>query len=116
MPYLRSLIVSTILSNPHQWTAAILGRSSAEYVETMKKVDTWGGAIELAIFSGVYRVEIVSIDVGTGRMDRFGEGEGYSDQVFLVYSGIRQSTPPYHLLRFLVGRESADKLEKTTTR
>lgn len=43
---------------------------------------------ELSIFSNHYNAEISSIDVETGRIDRFGEGKGYSSRAILLYSGI----------------------------
>ncbi|KAK4053047.1 ubiquitin-specific protease otu1 [Microbotryomycetes sp. JL201] len=54
----------------------------------LRSKNAWGGAIELSILADRYQVEICSIDVQTGRMDRFGDGKGYSSQCFLVYSGI----------------------------
>ncbi len=65
----------------------------------IRQANSWGGAIELAIFSEYYQtgttfhydfvliVEIVSVDVSTCRMDRFGEGK-YKQVVFVLYSGI----------------------------
>jgi ubiquitin thioesterase OTU1 len=44
--------------------------------------------IELSIFSRHYRAEIASIDVETGRIDRFGEDSSYASRVILLYSGI----------------------------
>lgn len=52
--------------------------------------NTWGGAIELSIFATQAKTEICSIDVQTGRIDRFGQGEGYDTRVLLIYSGIRE--------------------------
>lgn len=43
---------------------------------------------ELSIFSRHYRTEICSIDVETGRIDRFGEGSSYPSRAILLYSGI----------------------------
>jgi hypothetical protein len=43
---------------------------------------------ELSIFSTHYRTEISSIDVETGRIDRFGEGASYPSRAILLYSGI----------------------------
>lgn len=48
----------------------------------------WGGAIELAILSEHFRVEVDSIDIGTGRVDRYGESSAYDQRVFVAYSGI----------------------------
>ena len=43
----------------------------ANYIDTITKPNTWGGAIELTIFAAYYNTEIASIDVETGRVDHF---------------------------------------------
>ncbi|HEV7738699.1 MAG TPA: hypothetical protein VGO47_15165 [Chlamydiales bacterium] len=43
---------------------------------------------ELSILSTIYQTEICSIDIETGRVDKFGEGASYRDRVILLYSGI----------------------------
>ncbi|KAM0754048.1 OTU-domain-containing protein, partial [Meredithblackwellia eburnea MCA 4105] len=85
---LRTVIVEAIKADPDTWNEATLGRSVESYCETIKKPSSWGGAIELALFAHHFKREICSIDVLSGRIDRFGEGEGYDSQVLLVYSGI----------------------------
>ena len=61
-------------------------RPRDEYIRTILSPNSWGGAIELTILAAHYRTEIASIDVETGRIDRFGdEGEG---RALLIYSGI----------------------------
>ncbi|RCH83517.1 ubiquitin-specific protease otu1 [Rhizopus azygosporus] len=74
-----------------------------KYIQWIQKPTSWGGAIELSIFSSFFNVEIDSIDVQTGRIDKFGKllysiyctatysfsGEGsYDERVLIVYSGI----------------------------
>lgn len=62
----------------------------AQYITAILKPLTWGGAIELGILAEHYRTEIASIDVETGRIDRFSPPEGNSGgmRCILVYSGI----------------------------
>lgn len=43
-----------------------------KYIQWIQKPNSWGGAIELAILSSYFQVEIDSIDVQTGRIDKFG--------------------------------------------
>lgn len=70
-----------------------------EYIRTILSPSSWGGAIELTILAAHYGTEIASIDVESGRIDRFGSnddgagaGGGSSpdseSRVLLVYSGI----------------------------
>ena len=51
------------------------------------KPNSWGGAIELLIFSNYFKTCIVSVDVSTGRMDKFGQ-DLYQNTCYLIYSGI----------------------------
>jgi len=59
------------------------------YISTIQKPSTWGGAIELTILAAHFETEIASIDVETGRVDRFTPLAGGSGmRCILVYSGI----------------------------
>ncbi|KAI8328374.1 hypothetical protein BC941DRAFT_445106 [Chlamydoabsidia padenii] len=84
---LRQVIARAIEKDPVTYSDVTLGQPRSKYIEWIQKDTSWGGAIELSIFSQHYGVEIVSVDVQTGRMDRFGEGS-YHDRVMILYSGI----------------------------
>lgn len=61
-----------------------------QYMATILKPSTWGGAIELGILAAHFKTEIASIDVETGRIDHFSppsEAAG-SMRCILIYSGI----------------------------
>ncbi|GAA5957687.1 hypothetical protein JCM3765_001481 [Sporobolomyces pararoseus] len=85
---LRKIVADSIRSNPFTYSEVLLGRPPKDYIETILSPKSWGGAIELSILSTHYQSEIWSIDVQTGRIDKFGEGNGYQNCVFIVYSGI----------------------------
>lgn len=82
------VIAEYILARPLEYTKAVLGQSTSDYAKWIRQRDKWGGAIELAIFSEIYGVEIGSFDVQTGRMDLFGEGRKFTKRVYLQYTGI----------------------------
>ncbi|KAK9768356.1 ubiquitin-specific protease otu1 [Basidiobolus ranarum] len=84
---LRKLISDTILISPEEYSDAILGQSRESYCDWILRDSSWGGAIELSIFSEHYKVEICSIDIKSLRLDRFGEGK-YDQRIFVLYSGI----------------------------
>lgn len=84
---MRALIVDEIQKDPETYSDAILGQSRGSYMSAISKDTTWGGAIELSIFSDHFRTEIDSYDVETGRCDKFGEGK-YDNRCILMYSGI----------------------------
>ncbi|KAG0917555.1 hypothetical protein G6F29_009427 [Rhizopus arrhizus] len=73
---LRHAIVERIKADPVSYPDIVLGQDRDKYIEWIQKPTSWGGAIE-----------IDSIDVQTGRIDKFGEGN-YSERVLIVYSGI----------------------------
>ncbi|EJU05170.1 hypothetical protein DACRYDRAFT_46498 [Dacryopinax primogenitus] len=86
--FLRSLAARTILADLVTYDDATLGQSPASYAEAIQRPSTWGGAIELALFSAAFGVEIWSWDVESGQLYRFGQGSGWDNRVLLVYSGI----------------------------
>jgi len=97
---MRQRIVDYITSHPDEYTAAILGMPPAEYCAKMMTPNYWGGAIELAIFSNLYDMEICTYDVKGRQLIRFGEDK--ESRCILVYSGIHYdrvalspSDPPY---------------------
>ncbi|KAI8807374.1 hypothetical protein BJ742DRAFT_679015 [Cladochytrium replicatum] len=83
-PKLRKVVADTIAGNPFDYNEAILGKPVDQYMKWIQQPASWGGAIELAIFSQHYQVEIDSIDVATLRVDR----EQYQRRILLIYSGI----------------------------
>ncbi|KIO26237.1 hypothetical protein M407DRAFT_202565 [Tulasnella calospora MUT 4182] len=87
VPRLRQVVVDAIRKDPDTYSDAFLGQPRDNYIKTISKPSSWGGAIELSIFSKYYATEISSFDVETGRCDRFGEGQ-YDNRVILLYSGI----------------------------
>ena len=63
-------------------------RPRADYISAILSPNTWGGAIELTILATHYATEIASVDVETGRVDRFTPPAGAGNRVLLIYSGI----------------------------
>ncbi|WFD36163.1 ubiquitin-specific protease otu1 [Malassezia cuniculi] len=85
---LRQTAAQIIESDPHAFPDAVLGEPRSSYVAKLLKPTTWGGALELAVFSQYFGVEIWCWDVQSGVCHRFGEGNGYATCWMLVYSGI----------------------------
>ncbi|CAG8799757.1 27780_t:CDS:2, partial [Dentiscutata erythropus] len=59
------------IEDPETYSDVVLGRSRDDYCEWIAKKNSWGGAIELSIFASYYKVEIRSVDVKSGRIDRY---------------------------------------------
>lgn len=85
---MRSIIAESVAANPEEYSEAILGRPNAEYCEWIQKTDSWGGAIELAILSWFYGLEIAVVDSINAIINRFGEDQHYAQRVFLMFDGI----------------------------
>lgn len=66
----------------------MLGMTKQEYREKIIQPDTWGGAIELSIFSKIFNIQIASMDVQSSRVDIFGELEEYDRRIYVIYNGV----------------------------
>ncbi|TPX66553.1 hypothetical protein SpCBS45565_g04363 [Spizellomyces sp. 'palustris'] len=104
---LRKIVADTIINDPINYNEAILGRNPVAYREWILQPNSWGGAIELAIFSDHFQVEIDSIDVATLRIDRFGEGK-YSRRVLILFSGIH-----YDAVALSPGKDVSEDFDQT---
>jgi len=85
---LRNLIASTVRNDSIQWNEAMLGRSRDDYIRFITDPTKWGGQVELSILSTVTQVELAAVDIQSGRMDIYGQCSGYSQRVYLLFSGI----------------------------
>ncbi|KAF8447516.1 hypothetical protein L210DRAFT_3440836 [Boletus edulis BED1] len=86
---MRQIVADGIRSDLDTYNEAILGAPRDTYITTILKPSTWGGAIELGILAKHFNTEIVSIDVETGRIDRFSpSARGTDYRCIVVYSGI----------------------------
>ncbi|CAD6887812.1 unnamed protein product [Tilletia caries] len=80
--------VAQAITQHDEYSDVILGHPRDEYIHKILSPQTWGGAIELSILSKIFTVQINAIDVQTGVVHRFGEGDGFAHCCYLVYSGI----------------------------
>ncbi|XP_071542770.1 ubiquitin thioesterase OTU1 isoform X2 [Panulirus ornatus] len=85
---MRQLVASVIKTQPEKYNEAVLERSNSKYCEWILKDTSWGGAIELSVFSQYYEIEIVALDAKTGVLNRFGEDKKYDYRMVLMYNGI----------------------------
>ena len=84
---LTAVAADAIRNDPDSYPDVVLGQPRETYIRRILSPETWGGAIELAIFAKHYQTEISSFDVATGRCDRFGQ-DACDSRCVLVYSGI----------------------------
>lgn len=100
----------------------------AKYTAAILRPATWGGAIELAVLAAHFATRIDSVDVESGRIDRFepsstsiqskdgGSGGVSGNRCILVYSGIHydaatlapmpDAEPEWHQTVFPIVRSS----------
>lgn len=76
-----------------------------DYVVNILNPSTWGGAIELKVFSDIYQIEIASVDVMTNRVDIFGQGNEFKSRIYLIYNGVH-----YDPLVFSDGEDMKDDM------
>lgn len=81
----RQLLVQWLESNTS--IDNLLDKSKSEYIKYIEDINTWGGAIELNIFSEMYQVQIATIDTNTNNIYIFGEDKRYSQIIYLIYTG-----------------------------
>lgn len=85
---LRKVIADVVASDPATYTEAFLAKPNDAYRKWILNKDSWGGAIELAILSKHYKTEIAAFDIVSTRMDVYGQSEGYTQRVMVIYDGI----------------------------
>lgn len=85
---MRHIIAQEVAANTQEYNDAVLGKSNSEYCAWIQKPDSWGGAIEVAILSNYYGIEIDVVDIQNAIINRFGEDKNYGLRVFLLFDGI----------------------------
>jgi hypothetical protein len=78
----------TIRADSGTFSEAILGCPREQYLATLLKPQTWGGALELAALAARFGTEIASVDVETGRVDAFPPPGGAQTRCIVFYAGI----------------------------
>jgi ubiquitin thioesterase OTU1 len=84
---MRELAANIVASDPAKWNTATLASPNALYQQHILTPSTWGGGIELAIFSQHFQMEILAFDLLHLREDAFGSDQNYGKRVFLIYTG-----------------------------
>jgi ubiquitin thioesterase OTU1 len=102
----RLMIVDHI--NDNDISEDILGMPKADYIQNISESSTWGGAIELKLFSEIFKMQIASLDVESKRIDIFGEIENYNKRIYLIYNGYH-----YDPLVMNYSHESSNDLDIT---
>lgn len=97
---LRKMVANAIIRNDNsiQYSEAVLGRPSREYVQWIQQSTTWGGQIELSVLSTVLQCEIVAFDVIRNRHDSYNNGDCKQQRrIFVIYDGIHYDAIAYCL-------------------
>lgn len=81
---LRKVIADVVKAQPDEYSEVVLGRTPTAYSEWIQKPESWGGAIELAIFAKHYRTEIAAFDITTARHQIFGQDGNFTQRVLVV--------------------------------
>lgn len=89
---LRTLVKNEIDKYPDLYTEEMLGAPVETYKANILHHTTWGGGIELSIFSNYYKTEIGVCNVEDGKMIMVGDIKDNNEIdtiVFLVYNSAR---------------------------
>ncbi|WIA36141.1 hypothetical protein OEZ86_007487 [Tetradesmus obliquus] len=87
-PFLRQVVSREVSSDPQKYSPVFLGMENAAYCNWITNPAHWGGGIELSILAAHYRREIAAWNLATGALHVFGEEEGYTKQVMVIYNGV----------------------------
>lgn len=83
----RQKIAFYILDNQINYSQAVLGKTPLDYSAWIQSDASWGGSIEIRIFSDIFKIEIHATDIMTGRVDKYNEGQ-FNQKIMLLYDGI----------------------------
>ncbi|CEP64958.1 ubiquitin-specific protease OTU1 LALA0_S15e01222g [Lachancea lanzarotensis] len=83
----REQVAAEVISNPLEYSDAILGRPNREYAQWILKKSSWGGGIELAILSKALRLAIFVLDVDAGKFEKFNEHQ-FDDFIMVAFNGV----------------------------
>ncbi|XP_063360231.1 ubiquitin thioesterase Otu1 [Cydia amplana] len=85
---MRQIIAMEVASDHDTYSEAMLGKPNAEYCTWIQQPSSWGGAIEVAILSRFYGIEMAVVDTLNAIINRFGEDKNYGNRVFLLFDGV----------------------------
>ncbi|OWR41790.1 ubiquitin thioesterase Otu1 [Danaus plexippus] len=85
---MRQIIAMEVASDHNTYNEGVLGRPNAEYCAWIQQPSSWGGAIEVAILSRFYGLEMAVVDTLNAIINRFGEDKNYGQRVFLLFDGV----------------------------
>mmetsp|Transcript_11400 Transcript_11400/g.15354 ORF Transcript_11400/g.15354 Transcript_11400/m.15354 type:complete len:337 (+) Transcript_11400:266-1276(+) len=105
---LRQLVAHEITSKPSVYTEAFLGSSPCNYINFVTSPTGWGGQIELVIFSCIFEIEIVALDVVRDVFDVYGSSSSYKRRIFVIYDGIH-----YDALAFTYDKGLPEEMDMT---
>jgi ubiquitin thioesterase OTU1 len=82
----RQIIIDFLLND--NFDSSLLDQPKDQYIEFIQNPKNWGGALEVKMFSEIFKKQIVCIDVKTNRSDIYGEDKNYPQRIYLLYNGI----------------------------
>lgn len=85
---MRQIIAMEVGTDTETYNEAMLGKPNKEYCAWIQQPSSWGGAIEVAILSRFYGLEMAVVDTINSIINRFGEDKNYGQRVFLLFDGV----------------------------
>lgn len=82
----RQLAADVIAADPDTFNDLTLAMARDAYIEWIKQKSSWGGYIELIALSQAYKIQVVAVDIDTGRLDEYGDSAS-TRRIYLLYDG-----------------------------
>jgi ubiquitin thioesterase OTU1 len=81
----RNIIVEYLLDN--EFDSSLLDQPKDQYIDFIQDTKNWGGALEVKMFSEIFKIKIICIDVKTNITYIYGEDKNYDYCIYLLYNG-----------------------------
>lgn len=82
----RNIIVEYLLDN--EFDSSLLDQPKDQYIDFIQDTKNWGGALEVKMFSEIFKIQIICIDVKTNLPYIYGEDKNYDHCIYLLYNGV----------------------------
>lgn len=81
----RNIVVEYLLDN--KFDSTLLDQPKEQYIDFIQDSKNWGGALEVKMFSEIFKIKIICIDVKTNLAYIYGEDKNYDNCIYLLYNG-----------------------------
>jgi len=81
----RQIIINHLYSS--NFDLSLLDKSKDEYIHFIDNPNNWGGALEIKMFSDIFKIQINCFDIRNNKFYFYGENQNFNQMIFLLYNG-----------------------------